>query len=138
MGKSALLARLHEALTGIAPFPGLGGYLLAKFRSKAGDYYVARCSGAEPLCFSVGIEAWPEWTRLAVDPPEFSKLREVFAAELRRRGGDDAVPSLWCDAEGCLLGGNVAQALTRHRFVQPERSAGIRYAIPLPPLSAEP
>jgi predicted ATPase len=108
-GKSALLERLHEAVTGIAPASRMGGYLLAKFRSEEGEFYLARSPGAEPIRLRAEVEASPAWERLAEDPPAFAELREIFADELEEGPAGEPPAALWCDESRCLVDGSAAE-----------------------------
>jgi len=115
-GKSALLARLHEAMTGRSRWMELGeAYFLAKWQIEGDDLYFAKpFDGGEGLCFRPAIESSSEWTQLGQAPPAFEDLRTLFAADLilEASPGFGSIPSLWCDPEHCLVDGESPGDLT--------------------------
>jgi hypothetical protein len=115
-GKSALLARLHEAMTGRPRWMELGdAWFLAKWRIDGDELYLAKpFGGGEGLCFSPAIEASSEWATLSQSPPAFEDLRTIFAADviLEAAPGFETIASLWCDADHCLVDGESPGDLT--------------------------
>ncbi len=67
-GKSTLLARLHEAMTGRPRWMEWDeGYFLAKWQVDGEDLYFAKTfGGGDGICFRPAIEDSAEWPRLAV------------------------------------------------------------------------
>jgi energy-coupling factor transporter ATP-binding protein EcfA2 len=115
-GKSTLLARLHEAMTGRPRWMELGeAYFLAKWRFEDEDLYFAKpFGGGEGLCFRPAIESSSEWTQLGQAAPAFEDLRTLFAADLvlEASPGFGSISSLWCDPEHCLVDGESPGDLT--------------------------
>ena len=102
-GKSALLSRLHEAVSGSPRRLEEGeGYFLAKFAFEGEDLYLARpFGGGEGHVFSPAIETTEEWERFLAEEPPFDDLPARFASGLVLERGDklDRAATLWFDAE---------------------------------------
>lgn len=115
-GKSALLARLHEAMTGRPRWMELGdAWFLAKWQIDGDELYLAKpFGGGEGVCFRPAIESSPEWATLAQSPPAFEDLRAIFAADvvLEASPGFGTLSALWCDPDHCLVDGESPGDLT--------------------------
>lgn len=115
-GKSTLLARLHEAMTGRPRWMEWDeGYYLAKWQVDGENLYFAKTfGGGEGICFRPAIETSAEWPRLAQEIPAFEDLRTIFASEviLESTPGFGTIPSIWCDADHCLVDGESPGDLT--------------------------
>lgn len=115
-GKSALLGRLHEAMTGRPRWMELGeAYFLAKWQIDGDELYFAKpFGGGEGVCFRPAIEASPEWSTFSQAPPAFEDLRTIFASDviLEAAPGFGSIASLWCDADHCLVDGESPGDLT--------------------------
>lgn len=115
-GKSALLARLHEAMTGRPRWMELGdAWFLAKWQIDGDELYLAKpFGGGDGICFRPAIESSPEWSKFPQSPPAFEDLRTIFADDvvLDAAPGFGSVASLWCDADHCLVDGESPGDLT--------------------------
>jgi len=115
-GKSTLLARLHEAMTGRPRWMEWDeGYYLAKWQIDGEDLYFAKpFGGGDGLCFRPAIEDSAEWPRLAASAPAFEDLRTIFASEivLEASPGFGNLPAIWCDTDHCLVDGESPGDLT--------------------------
>jgi energy-coupling factor transporter ATP-binding protein EcfA2 len=115
-GKSSLLARLHEAVTGRPRWMELGdAYFLAKWQVGEEDLYFSRpFGGSEGICFRSDIESSAEWSKFTGDPPVFEDLRTLFADDviLDSTPGFGSGAALWCDPDHCLVDGESPGDLT--------------------------
>jgi energy-coupling factor transporter ATP-binding protein EcfA2 len=83
-GKSALLARLHEVVSGSPRWLESGtGYFLAKYGLDGEDlYWVRSFEGGPGQLYRSTIEKSDPWAQLAGDAPSFEDLLATFADDL--------------------------------------------------------
>lgn len=114
-GKSNLLARIHEVVSGEPRWLESGdGYFLAKYGFDGEDLYLARAFGGGPghVCRDA-IERGGLWKRLAEEAPPFEEFPALASAELvlGAAPGFDRAVSLWLEDSRNRIDGQPAPDL---------------------------
>lgn len=132
-GKSNLLARVHEVVSGEPRWLESGeGYFLAKYGFDGEDLYLARAFAGGPghLCRGT-IENGGIWKRLAEEAPPFEEFPALASAELvlGAAPGFDGAASLWFEDSRNRIAGRPAPDLEAflREMLQERREAFHRF-----------
>lgn len=108
-GKSALLARICEAVSGRPRWIESEGFALAKFALEEEDLYLAKPLGGQSggHLFRTSIEETEVWNHLAETAPGFDELTESLSAHLVLESvpGFQEGITFWFDGERSLVDG---------------------------------